>query len=172
MGLILRRAANKVDRSNSWLRGYWHKSYSDFSVLYPARCDRNPVGINPFKIRSCVLSSHMLHHSDVIWALSRFTSTSIFYQQVVQIDIKENIKYLHDCSCMIVTAIDDDFRCVYINRNSRPELTHWGRDKMATISQTTLSIAFSWMKMLEFRLNFHWSLFLRVQLTIFQHWFR
>ena len=51
-------------------------------------------------------------------------------------------------------------------------LTHWGRDKMAAIWQTTLSIAFSWMKMLVFRLNFHWSLFLRVQLTIFQHWFR
>ena len=51
-------------------------------------------------------------------------------------------------------------------------LTHWGRDKMATVSQTTLSNAFSWMKMLEFRLRFHWSLFLRVQLTIFQHWFR
>ena len=28
------------------------------------------------------------------------------------------------------------------------------------------------MKMFEFRLKFHWSLFLRVQLTIFQHWFR
>ena len=27
------------------------------------------------------------------------------------------------------------------------------------------------MKMLEFRLKFHWILFLRVQLTIFQHWF-
>ena len=27
------------------------------------------------------------------------------------------------------------------------KLTHWGRDKMAAISQTTLSIAFSWMKM-------------------------
>ena len=51
-------------------------------------------------------------------------------------------------------------------------LTHWGRDKMAAISQTILSIAFSWMKMLEFRLNFHWSLFLRVHLTIFRHWFR
>ena len=51
-------------------------------------------------------------------------------------------------------------------------LTHWGRDKMAAISQTTLSIAFSWMKMLEFRLNFHWSLFLRVRLRIFHHWFR
>ena len=49
---------------------------------------------------------------------------------------------------------------------------HWDRDKMATISQTTLSNAFSWMKMLEFQLKFHWSLFLRVQLTIFQHWFR
>ena len=51
-------------------------------------------------------------------------------------------------------------------------LTHWGRDKMAAVSQRTLSNAFSWMKMLEFRLKFHWSLFLRVQLTIFQRWFR
>ena len=51
-------------------------------------------------------------------------------------------------------------------------LTHWGRDNMATISQTILSNAFSWMKMLEFRLKFHWCLFLRIELTIFQHWFR
>ena len=51
-------------------------------------------------------------------------------------------------------------------------LTHWGREKMAAVSQTTLSKAFSWMKILEFRFKFHWSLFLRVQLTIFQHWFR
>ena len=51
-------------------------------------------------------------------------------------------------------------------------LTHWGRDKMAAISQTTLSNAFSRMKISEFWLKFHWSLFLRVWLTIFQHWFR
>ena len=52
-------------------------------------------------------------------------------------------------------------------------LTHWGRDKMASISQTTLSNAFSWMEMLKFRFKFHWlNLFLRVQLIIFQHWFR
>ena len=50
------------------------------------------------------------------------------------------------------------------------ELTHWGRHKMATISQTTLSNSFSWVKMLEFRS--HWNLFHRVQLTMFQHWFR
>ena len=55
---------------------------------------------------------------------------------------------------------------------SWPPLTHWGRDKMAAISQTTLSNAFSWMKKLEFRLKFQWSLFIRVQLIIFQHWFR
>ena len=51
-------------------------------------------------------------------------------------------------------------------------LTHWGRNKMDVISQTTFWSAFSWMKMFEFRITFHWSLFLRVQLTIIQHWFR
>ena len=40
-------------------------------------------------------------------------------------------------------------------------LTHWGRDKMDAVSQTTLWSAFSSMKMFEFRLKFHWSLFLR-----------
>ena len=39
---------------------------------------------------------------------------------------------------------------------------------MAAVSQTTFSNAFCWMKMLEFLLRFHWSLFLRVQLTIIQ----
>ena len=49
--------------------------------------------------------------------------------------------------------------------------THWGGDKMAVIFQTTFSNALSWMKMYHFRIRFHWSLFLRVQLTVFQHWF-
>ena len=40
------------------------------------------------------------------------------------------------------------------------------------ILQTTYSNAISWMKMFEFWLKVHWSLFLKVQLTIFQHWFR
>ena len=52
------------------------------------------------------------------------------------------------------------------------ELTHWGRDKMDAISQTTFSRAFSSMKIVVFWLNFHWNLFSRVQLTLFQHWFR
>ena len=51
-------------------------------------------------------------------------------------------------------------------------LTHWGRDKMDAISQTTFSRAFSAMKIAAFWLNFHWNMFARVQLTIIEHWFR
>ena len=51
-------------------------------------------------------------------------------------------------------------------------LTHWGPDEMKNISSATFSNVFSSMKMFEFLLKFHWSLFPRVQLTIFQHWFR
>ena len=43
---------------------------------------------------------------------------------------------------------------------------------MDAIFQTTFSSAFLWMKMYEFRRIFHWSLFLRFQLTILHHWFR
>ena len=42
---------------------------------------------------------------------------------------------------------------------------------MVAIWQTAFLSAFSCMKMFELRLKFH-SLFLRVQLAIFQHWFR
>ena len=70
----------------------------------------------------------------------------------------------------LIIAADDLAPCV-----SRPSaamvLTHWGRDKMAAIFHT-FSIGFHWMKMYEFRLTFHWSLILGVQLTIFQYWFR
>ena len=55
----------------------------------------------------------------------------------------------------------------FISNGSYLSLKHLGRDKMAAVSQTTLSDSFSWMKMLKLRLKFLWSLFLRVQLTIF-----
>ena len=61
---------------------------------------------------------------------------------------------------------------IYIGIYHHLVLTHWGWDKMATIFQTIFSNAFSWMKMFEFRLEFHRSLFFRFQLTISQHWFR
>ena len=51
------------------------------------------------------------------------------------------------------------------------QLTHFSSDRMAAISQT-FSKEFSWMRILAFWLKFSWTLFLRVQLTISQHWFR
>ena len=38
------------------------------------------------------------------------------------------------------------------------DLKHWGLGKMAILLQTTFSSAFSWMKMHEFWLKFHWRL--------------
>ena len=51
-------------------------------------------------------------------------------------------------------------------------LSHWGRDTMANIFQTTFWNTFSGMKTYEVRLTFHWILFLRVHLAIFHHCFR
>ena len=76
--------------------------------------------------------------------------------------------------CMVV------FIFMYFVRNDKNKgdqssinhLTHWGQNKMAVIFQTAFSNAFSWIRRYEFRLRCHWSLFLRVQLTIIQHWFR
>ena len=51
-----------------------------------------------------------------------------------------------------------------LSLKSYVELTHGGRDQMDSISQTTLSSAFSWIKMSELRIKFRWSLLLRVQL--------
>ena len=51
-------------------------------------------------------------------------------------------------------------------------LTHWVRINIDVILQTTVSTACSWIKPYEFRLRFHWSLFLMIQSTIFQHWFK
>ena len=51
------------------------------------------------------------------------------------------------------------------------DFTHFSLDKMAAISQATFSDTFSWIKIFIFWCEFHGSLFLRVQLTICQHWF-
>ena len=47
-------------------------------------------------------------------------------------------------------------------------LTHWGWDKMANIFKC---IFFEWI-FFTFPIKANWSLFLRVLLTITQHWFR
>ena len=69
-------------------------------------------------------------------------------------------------------SLNSGVSCVWVNYLFPTLKTQRGQDKMAAISQTTLSNAFSWMKMLELGLKFHWSLFRMVKLTIFQHLFR
>ena len=49
-------------------------------------------------------------------------------------------------------------------------LTHWGGDKMDAVFQAIFSNAIFVMKRYELRLRFHWSLSLKVQSTVFQHW--
>ena len=78
------------------------------------------------------------------------------------------------CVCVWLTVMGSFHKRFFTPNSNLIEtyltLTHWGRDKMADISQTIMQAnAFSWMKILEFRLIFHWSLLLRVKLTIFQH---
>ena len=50
--------------------------------------------------------------------------------------------------------------------------TYLPLDQMTAISHTPCSNAFSWKKSFVFWSQFHWSLFLNVQLTIIQQWFR
>ena len=52
---------------------------------------------------------------------------------------------------IMISPIGSRWILVFIRKG----LTHWGRDLMAAISQTTFSSALSWMKMYEFRLRFH-----------------
>ena len=49
--------------------------------------------------------------------------------------------------------------CGWRGRRIKLPLTHWGREKMAAISQKIFSNAFSWVKSFVFWLEFHWSLF-------------
>ena len=59
-----------------------------------------------------------------------------------------------------------NFDAKWIGLSNLRSLSHWGRDKMAEIFQRIFSNAFSLMKVHEFVLRFHWSFFLRVQLTL------
>ena len=45
------------------------------------------------------------------------------------------------------------WRIVVILHPNKWELTHWGRDKMGAIFQTTFSTGYSWIKMYEFRIK-------------------
>ena len=64
-----------------------------------------------------------------------------------------------------------DDRCG-VSNHTAPGEVNVALDYMAAILQTTYSNTFSWTKIYFFWVTFHWSLFLRVRLTISRHWLR
>ena len=114
--------------------------------------------------------------SSAVLVCAKFCCDWIFYFCIIPIRISikfenqlESVSGIETWSILIVTAI------LYTELHLQdllPYSTPWGQDKMATIFQTTFWNAFSWMKMYQFQLKFHWSLFLIVRLTIFHDWFR
>ena len=107
-----------------------------------------------------------IHWAIFLWAGSsgKYTMQTYIPKQLVKEYKGTEWNRIQQIERVKTTLMDKD--------NTMIRLTHWGRDKMASMFQTTFSSTFSWMRMYEFWLRFHWSLFPMVQLTIFQHWFR
>ena len=98
---------------------------------------------------SVLLLDHSYHHARNLLSLHIAPSTFAFisYQD-----------HIPDCYVKASADVADFWEMIFIKCSLKIS-THWGRDKMDAISQTTFSSAFSWMKIFEFRLKFHWSLF-------------
>ena len=115
------------------------------------------------------LSESMLEYCQ----LHPWEQTSVKFNRNWNIFIQENA--LENIVCEMASILSRP-QCVKASRHwwygptpVYTNLTHWGWDKMAFVSQTTFSNTFSCKKMYQFRLKFHWGLFLRIQLTIFHH---
>ena len=64
--------------------------------------------------------------------------------------------------------------CLYVLLTTRMifNCIHWCWDKIAAIFADDISNAYLWTKIYDLRLKCHRRFFLRVQLTLSQHWFR
>ena len=139
---------------------------------------KNSEGYAPWLARKCGVRGVFCEL--IVWAWFRFLPFVLFSMPCyIRMWYIECLQY--SCMCVLYLGGQLDKLCFSVHSPSRnemgllvqDELTHWDRDKMAANFQTTCSNAFSWMKMYEFRLRFHWSLFLRgVQSTIFHLWFK
>ena len=108
----------------------------------------------------------------ILWAVSpKFNSNITVWMRHFHAEITNGSWFLH---CLNTTTLIDQAwgSKMGVESTLMHFLTHWGLDKMDATSQTTFSSAFSWMQMFDFWLKLHWSLFPRIQLTIFHHWFR
>ena len=126
-------------------------------------------------------------HSRPFHYISRFRDhkTLLLFKRVSKKKNRSGHWYIYDIYNILYTDMENEFiffryRLDIGNISALTELnvslihyfTHWGQDKFAAVFQTTFAKQFSWMKMYECWLIFHLNLFQRVQLTLFQHWFR
>ena len=133
------------------------------------------------------IRSHQVWHNKIKWIRNNVMTCQVrfitlFWKRIFQIinviscnDISSLICILNIICCTLASCNYCDVMtccphyCSFVREIHW--LSHWGRDKMAAISQMTLLNAFPWTKMVEFRLRFH-CLFPRFQSIISQHWFR
>ena len=100
-------------------------------------------------------------HCDVIVMKRSVKSVRKTYRERPPSFNSEHMKYLKQLSRpQLFYPTNTNHTSIFC---SRPRValyysSHWGRDKIDAILQTTFSNAISWMKMFEFRLKFHWGL--------------
>ena len=121
----------------------------------------------------CITAYTSIHWNEnvVLKKFAPLTALKVVKMATVSAAIYENLIKSNKISVFGVK------RMLFIYEKDRLLLCELARalfimDKMAAISLTIFLNAFSWMKSLVFLFEFHRSLFLKIQLTISQHWFR
>ena len=141
----------------------------------------------------CVIGSHVItrvaeiitesgtkSYSCWVWNMPQHDDKSPFHSALyIRCGVSFKVCWVNKCyaiwKCSLFYSLWRECSSVNVRTwifNDLVSLTHWGWDKMAAIFQTVFSNAVSWMNTYEFRLRFQWSVFVSVQLTTFQHWFR
>ena len=123
-----------------------------------------------------------LRHEQNGWHFADNTFKSIFLDENLCILVQISPKFVPKCLIDSKSGFIQTMACISNRRQvitwtnhyqvrcmlsaGHNVLTHLPLDKMAAISQTIFSDAFLWLKSCVFWLKLHWSLFVRVQLTI------
>ena len=153
--------------------------WTQFSTKFPWLESKTWIPMLPNSIHMMYVTRERPLHSYVLLKRHVFNYTIAkkylkavsFVNEQIQHHLRQNHRWLwqiHRCCAHPHTPYS---HTLFPHSQLRP-LTHLPLDKMSAISQTIFSDAFSWIKSFVFWLKFHWSLFLRVQLTISQYWFR
>ena len=115
--------------------------------------------------RKCYLINENVFEIHLSKIKENFIKTClIFVFSAVHIDVTTQFSTLTSAGTVITNSAPV---CVWDGHRTPLSL-----DNIAAIPLTTFSKAFSWMKSFVFRFRFQWSLFLRDQSAIAQHWFR